>query len=115
MRSRDKEDVHAVASVLRGNGTRKGDIAERNELGTKRLHFSLIGLSLGGWIYVVTQVGAAHPEDDILRDVGGMVRDALEIPSNKKRIARLTGGLRSVVHGLVRHVKCFLTLAIHHT
>ena len=46
----------------------------------------------------VANVGAANPEDDILGDIRGVVRDPLQIPSDGKSVQRLNRPIRMRLH-----------------
>ena len=39
--------------------------------------------------WIVAHIRAANPEDDIFRDVGGVVADALQVAGDDQRVQRL--------------------------
>jgi hypothetical protein len=62
----------------------------------------------------VTDVGTADPEDDVFRDVSGVVGDALEVASDEKRIESLSGVLRLLVHRFDEHDESLVSHAVNH-
>src|SRR6202034_4532859 len=51
-------------------------------------------------MYVVPDIGALHPEDDVLGDVGGVIGNPLEIAGHEKGVQGLAHDLGAFVHGL---------------
>src|SRR5258708_12693757 len=50
--------------------------------------------------YVVAHVGALHPEDNVLGDVGGVVGNALQIARYEERVEGLPHDFGTLVHRL---------------
>ena len=57
------------------------------------------GALICGEAELVADVSAVHPEDDIFRDVGGVVADALQIAGNDDGIERLLSPFRVLLNG----------------
>ena len=57
-------------------------------------------------------VGAAHPENHVLGDVGGMIGHALKIARHQQGIQRLPGRFRPLIHGLHQHDEGFIAHAV---
>src|ERR1019366_1783756 len=61
----------------------------------------------------MTHVGAAHPENHVFGDIGGVVCDALQIARDEQYVERRTRHRGFVVHFLDQHNKGFILHAIH--
>src|SRR6478609_9685112 len=58
--------------------------------------------------HVMPHIGPAHPEDDVLGDVGGVVGHALQIAGYEQRVQRLARRLGMFIHGFDQHNEGFI-------
>ena len=62
----------------------------------------------------MAHIGALHPEDHVLGDVGGVVGHALQIAGHQQRIQRLPHHVRALIHGLDQLDEGFVAHAVDH-
>src|SRR5579862_3260109 len=62
---------------------------------------------------VMANVGATHPEDNILGNVRRVIGNSLQISSNEQSIERLTRDFRSFIHCFHKHDEGFIAHAVN--